>query len=225
MFGLLTAFATLVVAGCSSGSSTSNLPAAATLLHNSAAAMRSVTSVHFTIDVNGTLPGVPIENADGDLNAQGEAKGTAKISELGEFIQVNFVLANKVFYLKGATGGWQKVPAAIAGSLFDPSVILDPNKGVANVLNNVQNASTQDKETVNGTDTYKITGKVNSSVVAAIVPGVSSDVNATIWVAASGDNKPVQAEFDVPGSGGSQGAKITVTISNYNAPVSVTAPI
>lgn len=224
VFGLLTAVVALAVAGCSGGSSTSNLPAAATLLQDSAAAMKSVTSVHFTITVNGTLPGVPIQNAQGDLNAQGQATGTAKISEFGEFLQVDFVLVDKTFYLKGATGGYQKVPASIAGSLFDPSVILDPDKGVANVVGNVRNASTQDSETVNGTDCYKITGTVAKNVVAAIVPGIDSDVATTLWVATAGNHLPVQAEFDVPGAGGSQGAKVDVTISNVNAPVTVTAP-
>lgn len=223
-FGLLAALVALVVAGCSGGSSQANLPAASTLLHNSGTAMKSVTSVHFSIVVNGTLPGVPIQNADGDLNAQGQAKGSAKISELGTFLQVDFVLINKTFYLKGATGGYQKVPAAIAGNLFDPSVILDPNKGIANVLTSVRGATTQGKESVNGTDCYKITGTVGKDVVAAIVPGISSDVQATIWVAASGQNLPVKAEFAVPGNGGSQGAKIDVSISNVNAPVTVTAP-
>lgn len=223
-FGLLTTIAVLVLAGCSGGTSTADLPAATTLLHNSGAAMRSVTSVHFTITVNGTLPGVPIQNADGDLNAQGQAKGSAKISEFGQFLQVDFVLVDKNFYLKGATGGYQRIPAALAGQLFDPSVILDPNRGVANVLSNVRGASTQDKETVNGTECYKITGKVGKDIVTALVPGITADVGSTIWVAADGKNLPVKAEFAVPGSGGSQGAKVDVTISNVNAPVTVTAP-
>jgi lipoprotein LprG len=223
LLGLLSLLALL--AGCSGGGGgSSNLPAASSLLSASGTAMRQVTSVHFSITVNGTLPGVPIQNADGDLNAQGQAKGSAKISELGEFLQVDFVLVNKTFYLKGATGGYQKVPAAIAGGLFDPAAILDPNRGVAKLLTSVQNASTQDQESVNGTNCYKITGKVDKATVAAIVPGVDNDVTATIWVASSGQHLPVKAEFDVPGQGGSQGAKIDVTISNVNAPVTVTAP-
>jgi lipoprotein LprG len=134
------------------------------------------------------------------------------------------VLVNKTFYLKGATGGYQKVPAAFAGSLFDPSVILDPNRGVANLLTSVRGASTQDQESVNGTECYKITGKADKATVAAIVPGIGDDVTATIWIASSGQHLPVRAEFGVPGQGGSQGAQVDVSISNVNAPVTVTAP-
>lgn len=215
----------VLVAGCTSGNSgTASLPAASTLLASSGASMRAVTSLHFAITVNGTLSGVPIQNADGDLNAKGQAKGNAKISELGQFVQVDFVLVNNTFYLKGPTGGYMKIPASLAGNLFDPTAILDPNRGVAKVLTSVQGASTQAKETVDGVDCYRMGGKVSKDVVAALVPGINSDVTATLWVAADSKNLPVKAEFAVPGAGGSQGAKVDVDISNINAPVTVTAP-
>jgi lipoprotein LprG len=186
--------------------------------------MRTVTSVHFAIAVNGTLPGVPIQNADGDLNAKGQAKGNAKISELGQLLQVDFVLFDKNFYLKGPTGSYQKVPASLAGNLFDPTAILDPNRGVAKVLTSAQGASTQAKESVDGIDCYRITGKVGKDVVAALVPGIGSDVNATVWVTTADKHLPVKAEFAVPGAGGSQGAKVDVDISKVNQPVTVTPP-
>ena len=213
----------VLLAGCSSGGA-ANLPAASSLLSSSGAAMRAVTSVHFAIAVNGTLAGVPIQNADGDLNAQGQAKGNAKITDLGQTVQVDFVLVDKTFYLKGPTGGYQKIPAALAGNLFDPTAILDPNRGVAKVLTSVQGASTVGQESVNGTDCYRITGKVAKGVVAALVPGINSDVNATLWVATAGKHLPVRAEFAVPGNGGTQGARVDVSISHVNEPVSVTVP-
>jgi lipoprotein LprG len=215
----------IVATGCTSGGSgTGNLPAASTLLSNSGTAMRGVTSVHFAIAVDGTLGGVPIQNANGDLNAQGQAKGNAKISELGQLVQVDFVLVDKIFYLKGPTGGYTKVPAALAGNLFDPTAILDPNRGVAKVLTSVHDATTQAEESVDGIECYRIGGRVDKGVVAALLPGIGSDVTATVWVAADSRNLPVKAEFGVPGADGSQGAKVDVDISNVNEPVTVTAP-
>ncbi len=215
-----------LVAGCTSGgaASSANLPAASTLLASAGNSARSVTSVHFSIVVNGTLAGVPIQNADGDLNARGQAKGNAKISLLGQLTQVDFVLVDRIFYLKGPTGGYQKVSASLAGNLFDPTAILDPNRGIAKVLGNVAGAATQGRETVNGTDCYRITGKISKATVSALIPGIGVDVTATLWVAADSRNLPVKAEFVVPGSGGSQGATVDVTFSNVNAPVTVTAP-
>ena len=215
-----------VVAGCTSGgsSSTATLPTASTVLANSASSMRAVSSVHFSIAVNGTMAGVPFQNADGDLNAQGQAKGNAKISLLGQLSQVEFVLVNRVFYLKGPTGGYQKVPATLAGNLFDPSAILDPNRGIARVLGDVAGASTQGRESVNGTDSYRITGKIAKGTAAALIPGITTDVNATLWLAADAKNLPVKVEFAVPGSNGGQGASVDVTVSNVNVPVTVIAP-
>lgn len=215
-----------LAAGCTSGgsASTANLPAASALLTSAGSTTRAVSSVHFSIVVNGTLAGVPIQNADGDLNAQGQARGTAKIALLGQLTQVDFVLVNRTFYIKGPTGGYQKVAASLAGNLFDPTAILDPNRGIAKVLTQTQGAQTQARESVNGTDCYRITGKVDKGVVAALIPGINQDVTATLWVTADSKNLPVKASFAVPGSGGSQGATVDVTFSNVNQPVIVTAP-
>lgn len=221
---LLTMVATALVAGCTGGSGGGSLPAANGLLTTASASMRSVTSVHFNLMVNGTLSSVPVQSADGDLNVQGQAKGTAKITELGQLIQVDFVLVGGDLYLKGLTGGYQKIPATLAGKMFNPGVILDPNHGVAAVLSGLGNPKTEATDTVNGTQTYRISGTVNKSIVSALIPGINSDVPTKVWVTTDAKHLPVKAEFTVPGTDGAQGATVDVTISNVNAPVSVTAP-
>ncbi|HEX3790739.1 MAG TPA: LppX_LprAFG lipoprotein [Pseudonocardiaceae bacterium] len=225
VFALVSAVLATLVAGCQNDSAAQPaLPAGGPLLTTSAASMAAVTSVHFTLAVNGTLSTVPVQSAQGDLNAKGQAKGDAKLSELGQLIQVDFVLIDGSLYIKGLTGGFQKIPATLAGQLFDPSAILDPDRGVAKVLSSVQNPHTDAQETVDGTTTYRVSGKVAKSVVAALIPGIASDVGTTVWVATDAKHLPVKAEFAVPGQGGAQGATIDVTISNVNAPVSVSAP-
>jgi lipoprotein LprG len=226
----LLACAGALVAGCQdSGGSAStgadpNLPAAAGLLKTSSASMAAVTSVHFTLSVKGDLTVLPVQDATGDLDSHGNAKGNAKLTELGQLVQVDFVLTGGQMYLKGPTGGYQKLPASLTADLFDPSAILDPNRGIAKVLRGVQNPATTAKETVQGTDTYKVTGTVGKDVVSALVPGVDSDVHSAFWLGTDPKALPVQAEFDVPGKNGTAGATVDVTISNVNEPVSVTAP-
>jgi lipoprotein LprG len=224
------AVAGTLAAGCQSGSnpaptgSTANTPSAAALLRTSSVSMRGVTSVQFALTVAGNLPAVPVHSATGSLNSAGQAKGNAEISEFGQVVQVDFVLTGNTFYLKGPTGGYQKIPASAAESLFDPTAILDPKRGVANVLANVQNPQSQGTETVNGTTTDKVTGKVGSAVVSQLVPGITSDVAATLWLAQDAKALPVKAEFSIPTTAGSSGATVEVTLSNYNQPVSVSAP-
>jgi lipoprotein LprG len=137
---------------------------------------------------------------------------------------VDFVLFNRTFYIKGPTGGYSRIPASLATNLFDPAAILDPNRGIAKIVTSVRNAHTEGTETVNGTDCYKIGGTVDKNLVSTLVPGVGADVGTTLWVATGNGNQPVKAEFAVPGTDGSQGATVDVTISNVNVPVTVNAP-
>jgi lipoprotein LprG len=215
-----------LAAACTGGASTASasMPAAGTLLKTASSTMAGVHSVHFVLNVNGTLSGVPVQSATGDLNSQGQAKGNAKLTTFGQLTQVDFVLLGKDFYLKGPTGGYSKVSAAMVTSLFDPSAILDPNRGIAKVLSSVRSAQTVGREQVDGADTYKITGSVAKDAVSSLVPGLDADVQATLWVTADSKDQPVKAEFAVPGQGGSQGATVDVDISNVNVPVTVTAP-
>ena len=87
-----------------------------------------------------------VQSAKGDLTAAGDAQGTATIIQFGQLIEVEFVLAGGELYIKGVTGGFTQVPAALAGSVYDPSAILDPDQGVAKVLSSVQSP------TIAGTD-------------------------------------------------------------------------
>jgi lipoprotein LprG len=223
--GALIVVAGLTVAGCASiEPDVGSLPAGTELVATSGEAMRAVTSAHFTIEVTGSLVDVPIKNAEGDLDARGTARGSARISRSGALVTDDFVLLKGKFYVKGPTGGYQEVAPAAAGSLFDLTSILNPNHGMARVVIGVNDATTKDTETMGGIDCYRVTGAVAQSQVEALVPGIGSNVRATVWLAVSGAHLPVRAEFAVPGSDGGQGAKVDVSISNVNVPVTVTAP-
>ncbi len=196
---LLLCAALVAVAGCTGGASntaaTTTGQGAQALLQKSSASMSGVTSVQFGLTVAGTLSAVPVRNATGSLTKAGDAKGNARITEFGQLVQVDFVLVGDTFYLKGPTGKYQKLSASLAESLFDPTAILDPNRGVAQVLANVQNPQPQGGDTINGQAVTKITGKVSSKVVAKLVPGISTDVDATLWLANDAKALPAKAEF------------------------------
>ncbi len=224
---LLLCAALVVVVGCTGGAgtaATTTAQGAQALLLRSSASMRDVTSVEFNLAVAGNLSAVPVHDASGSLTKSGDAKGNARITEFGQLVQVDFVLIGDTFYLKGPTGKYQKLSASLAESLFDPTAILDPNRGVAHVLASVRNPQPQGGDTVDGQAVTKITGKVSSQVASQLVPGISSDVNATLWLANDAKALPVKAEFAVPTTAGSSGATVDVTLSNYNQPVTVTAP-
>lgn len=217
---VVTVILAALAAGCTGGTgpSADSMPDGKTELTKAADTMRSVQSTHFTIKVDGDLPGVPVQNAEGDLTSSGAAKGNAKVNEFGQLVQLEFVLTDGSAYIKGPTGGYQKMSATLVSAIYDPATILNPDKGVAKVLGNVQNPQTEAKEN----DAYRVAGTVTKAVVSALVPGIASDVNAKFWVAATGQPYLQQAAFEVPNGHGN--ATVTVVLSGINAPVTVTPP-
>ncbi|MEP6562902.1 MAG: LppX_LprAFG lipoprotein, partial [Nakamurella sp.] len=159
-----------------------------------------------------------VQKADGVLTAAGDAQGTATIAQFGQLIEAEFVLAGDQLYLKGPTGGFSQVPAALAGSVYDPSAILNPDKGVAKVLSSVINP------VISGTDgdAWLVTGTVPAAVAGGLVPGLNSDVDARFTIAMAG-NQLSAAVFTLAGADGTP-ATVTVELSDLNAPVSITAP-
>lgn len=213
----------VVATGCSDDQpAESSLPDAASLLRDGASATKDISSAHFDLKVNGDVAGVPVHSADGDLTREGAAKGTVNMDLLGQVFEGSFVLVDGTVYIKGPTGGYQKLPAALIANLYDPSAILNPDKGIANVLTNVQNPKTEGKETIDGVSAYKVTGRAAEDVVAGLVPGVESDVDITFWLRE--DNKqPIKATAALQGADGKP-ASVDVTLSDVDKPVTITAP-
>jgi lipoprotein LprG len=227
LLGMLTLLAVLG-AGCSNDN---KAPAAggqdgAALLRDSANAMKDVKSAHFTLKVNGSINGLSVHSAQGDLTKEGgpsgAAKGTVNMELLGNLFEGEFVLVEDSIYIKGPTGGYQQLPAALVSAVYDPSAILNPDKGIAKVLASVQNPKFEGTETVDGQATNKVSGRAAKDVVSSIVPGVDSDVDITFWLRQ--DNKqPMKAEAKLPGSDGKT-ASVEVTLSDVDKPVKITKP-
>jgi lipoprotein LprG len=215
---------TVLLAGCSGGGgaaapASAPLPDAAPLVAASAKSVGAITTAHLTLAVTGTIPGLSVQSVDGDLTKAGDAKGSGKISMGGQLIEVEFVLTGGSLYIKGPTGGYQKLPASLGASLYDPSAILDPDRGVAKVLSSMENPKSEATEDVNGTSAVKVTGKVAGTVLSGLLPGVTTGADATFWIANDARHLPVKASISFPGN-----ARADVTLSDVDKPVTVAAP-
>lgn len=193
-------------------------PTATEILAASSAAMAEVKSAAFTLTVDGQLPTVIVQTAKGELNAQGDAQGSATIAQFGQLVEVEFVVAAGQLYVKAVTGGFTQVPAALAGSLYDPSAILDPDRGVAKMLASVQTP------TITGTegDAWLISGTVPADVVAGVVPGISGDVTGVFTIAKDSDQL-TSADLTLDGADGKP-ATVKVELSDLNKPVTISPP-
>jgi lipoprotein LprG len=226
---LLAIFAALFAAiallvGCSkSDSSSKELPDAATLLKESGQTTKGKTSVHLKLAVQGEIKDLPIESLEGDLtNAPAvAAQGKANILFLGQKLEgVDFVVADGNLY--GAiTAGGNMQDFGPAKDIYDVSAILDPNKGLANVLANFADPKSDGRDTINGVQTVRVTGNVSAEAVNSIAPqiGATGPVPGTAWIREDGDHELVQAKLEpTPGN------SVTMTLSDWGKPVTVNKP-
>jgi lipoprotein LprG len=220
---LAAALLALGLAGCTSGNKASDLPPAAQLLAASVAAVKDVQTVHFTLDVQGKVGDIAVHHADGVLTRAGEAKGSATVEQFGATVEVQFVVVGDKLYVKGPTGGYQQLPLSLASSVYDPSAILDPQRGVAKLLGSVSNARTEAKEQVGGKDAYRVAVTPAPGTLGALVPGIGDNATGKIWLAAD-SKRPLKGEFTVPGSASDKGGTVTITFTDYDAPVTISAP-
>jgi lipoprotein LprG len=218
----LAVVATLLLAGCSG--SEADLPAGAELLTRSAEAMRQVQSAALDIEVDQALTAIPIRAASGSLTATGDAVGTATLSQGGAPVEFEFLVTGGQLYLKGPTGGFgPPIPVSFASSFYDPTALLDPDRGVAQLLATAMAGETQAREEVDGVDSYRVPASFGPDAVASLVPGVTEPVDGLLWIDAA-TSRLVRAELQVPNGPDGATAPVAVRLSEFDAPVTVTAP-
>jgi lipoprotein LprG len=223
---LLTVLACAAAAAtaCSSDEPAGDLPDGAELLADAAASTEEIRSAHFTLTVNGEVPGLDVRSAEGDLTRDGDggaARGTVSMMLMGNLFEGEFVLVGDSAWIKGPTGDYQELPAAMVVNLYDPGAILDPERGVANVLSNVQDPVTEGTEDIDGVATYRVKGSVSRDVISTLVPGIDSDVDVTFWLRRDEGHQPVKASVAVPADGD---PTVDVTLSDVGKQVDITPP-
>ncbi|GAA4529772.1 MULTISPECIES: LppX_LprAFG lipoprotein [Nonomuraea] len=204
----------LLVAGltaCSSGGG-EELPAGPDLMKKAAAAMRSVKSAAFSIATDGK-PNVPVKKADGRLTAQGDADGTITLEVFGSLQEITFALIGDTVHFKGPTGGFQKLTRRELAQLYDPSLILDPAKGIAQLLESASDPLVQAEEG----GAYRVATGFSEQTLGTLVPGVTQPVNGTVWVDKA-TSRLTKVELPL------QGGSVSVTLADYDAPVTITPP-
>ena len=215
----LFAFA-LIASGCSSKKS-EPLPDAAPLIQQSISTTKALKSAHLEIAVTWKIECLPVKTLSGDLtNVPTVAiKGGSKISMGGADVDIQLVVLDGTLYAALTPDAWLDMgPAA---EVYDPSVILNPNTGLANMLASVTDAKAAAVEKVGDVDTVKITGKVAADAVNKLIPQLkaNSPLPATVWIEKDAPNQLVQAKVDQ-----TEGNSITLTLSEWDKPVTVTKP-
>ncbi|KUI00632.1 LppX_LprAFG lipoprotein [Mycobacterium sp. IS-3022] len=218
------AAAVAFLAGCSkSEESAKDLPDAATLLQQSSQTTKNQTSAHMKLTMEGPSEKLPIEMLEGDLiNAPVfAAEGKVNLLMMGQRLEgVEFKVVDGDLYAS-LTPGAGLSNFGPAAEIYDASLILNPETGVANVLANFSDAKAEGRETINGVKTVRITGNVSADAVNKIAPqiGATGPVPGTAWIAEDGDHKLAQVKLQTDAD-----TSITMTLSEWGKPVTVAKP-
>ena len=212
--------AALLVSGCSKEAA-EPLPEAAGLIQQSIATTKTLKSAHLEIAVNGKIDGLPVKTLSGDLtNVPSVAiKGNSTISMGGSDVDIELVVLDGTLYAALTPNSWLDMGPAV--EVYDPSVILNPDTGLANMLASVTDAKSAGFDTIGGVPTVKITGKVAAAAVNMLIPQIKATepLPATVWIEKNAPNQLVQAQIDP-----SEGNTVLLTLSEWDKPVTVTKP-
>ena len=226
--------------GTTSATGTPALPQAATIVAESAKTTETLRSLHVALIVTGLT--LPMETVNADVTNEpqgnGRAVGDAKVrlQPNGPVQPFDFVVTDKTMYTKQPDGKYQSVGPA--EKIYDPGIVLDKEKGLANVIKSVQNPKSEGKETINGVPTVKVTGTVDGAVVDPVIPQLGKGggtLPITLYIA---DVPPGASPTNIPSDAPSPGTgpnlvrmvinkdqgNVDVTLSNWAKPVDIPNP-
>lgn len=233
MFRRRSALAGLLVlgllGGCSSSLDTSGpLPDGHGLVTESAQALAGLRSVRFTFNSSGDIPGLPIRTVAGDATLDGgpggSAKGDADMQELANRFQVTYVLSDGKVYLtpKSANAKAEVIPVP-AG--FSPASLLEPDGALHRMLTSATAMTTEAKEKLGDTQTYRVAAKLSRAVITSVIPGVHADVDVKFWVQEDAPHELMRMWIQIPPNESEEGAiMLELALSNHNVPVTVPPP-
>ncbi|MEU8895596.1 LppX_LprAFG lipoprotein [Nocardia sp. NPDC048505] len=240
-----------LVAGCNSSepsaSTTSaappaELPEGTQLVSECSKTTQTLQSVHMALNIT-NIPNLPMEKVDAGVTnqpqGQGAAQGEAKIRTKPEadFIEAKFLVVDKTLY--ALTDGSTYTKIGPAERIYDPGVLLDKDKGLANVIAQIKNAKAEGREKIDGVDTVKVTGTISPSAIDPIVPKAGegqADLPITVWI--KDVAPPTTSATQLPSTAASPGTgpnliraivkkdagEIKLTLSDHGKPVNVLKP-
>jgi lipoprotein LprA len=226
----------LAIAGCGANrsdgakapGSTANATSgeAATLLKQAADVMRKVTGMHLNVTVQGDVPNIRVTKLEGDVSntPQTVATGVATVQVGDKSEEAKFVFVDGHLYSDlGQSGTYTDFGSG--ASIYNVSVLLDPDKGLANLLTNFKNGSVAGTQQVNGVATTKITGNSAAGDVATLAGTRLTDesvstVPTTVWTASDGSSHLVQIQISPTSN-----TSVSVTMSDWGKQVTATKPV
>lgn len=154
-------------------------PGAATLVAKSAQNLDTLQRVEFTFTLTGTIPGFPVRSASGVADAGGWARGTVDLQQGLDHTEYNFTLTDDSVYLTAGAGAPTERESPES---YTPERLLSADTGIGALLHAATALHTETTETLHGVETYRVTGKLDRTTLATVIPNVWADAVVKFWV-------------------------------------------
>ncbi|KXP15118.1 LppX_LprAFG lipoprotein [Tsukamurella pseudospumae] len=178
------------------------------IVKDAALATRETYSEHLTLAVDKGIKGLPVTSVTGDIisfkdtkrvAAQGEANVVT--DDKGTMAQTKFVVIDGMMYADFGGAKYRGIGKTGEKGVYDPAIILDQEKGLAKILDALQNPKVEGKDTVNGLKTVKVSGTVDTHILDPLLPQITdiaqrgnagTNLPITLWIVfdASADPMP-----------------------------------
>lgn len=233
-----TVAATVLLVGCSPGNkndSTSNPGTSASasnedasaLVKQSADAMKEVTGFHLILTAEGKVPNLKVTKVEGDVSNQPApvATGTATIN-MGQDnppAEAKIVYVDEHLYSDVAEPG-KFTDYGNGSSIYNPTVLLDPGKGLSTLLTNLKDPKVEGTENVDGVDTTKVSAQSSTKDILVLAgskmaPEKSTPLPVTLWID-NATHRIIKAELTA-----AENATVTLNLSDFNKQVTATKPV
>jgi lipoprotein LprG len=221
---VMSCVAVLMAGACGGHSSAPPKADAQTLLRRGKATLDATQSAHFVLtsqDVSGG--GTTITGGEGDLARPDQLQGTFDVTISGFNASVKVVSKGGVFAVQlPFQSGYTRTDPSKFG-LTDPSRLLDPNRGLTNLLTIGSNATVTGQERIAGELLYEVTVTVPGSSIP-VLPDANPSQPVTVIAAINPKSYEVR-QITLTGPFIKSGpSTFVLTLTNYNEAVTITLP-
>jgi hypothetical protein len=194
----------------------------------SATAMGSVQTVAADVKFGGGLvyQGFTLDSASSKIKLPAASDTIIKVKQQDFLVDLEVITVDGHVYFKAPFSRYQEISAAEAAALPDLAALFDAHKGLPAVMAAGHSPHAVGVEKVGNTDCDRIATSYSADQVAQVLGGglkPSGDIAATLWVGTS-DHLLRRIKLSGPLVATSASTSADVTLHDFNAPVTITAP-
>lgn len=226
---LLLALVTAALAGCRDDNASSNDTATAEeILAAARERWDETASAHFALTVDGDAyldsdRTIRLRSAEGDILRPGSVSASAQISVMLLALEMSLIAVDGDMYMTNfVSGRWERAPDDFS---YDPSILFSDSSGIGPVLSALEDPSLDGSERIDGQETRKVTGTVDSGSVADITAGAiqGENIPVTLWIGVE-TNDIYRVTLTEPDGVSDDPATWTLDLTDHDEPVTIEPP-